>query len=315
MPINAKLTNGSASFDDIVTENDVYDAIETIGQQVIESATAWNPLADFDKGYLDRGTIVEKINLPLTSSVEYDPNALGYRAPDYPDPVILYLNEWTPKDYYAAVNEDEARAILAGENTIEAIADRTVAILSESEIAESYTDYKALFNRFITTPVGGQSWHKESQIITGVVGNLALVKAIRDIISAFKFVNTEYSLVEYAHRTPADFIRIVIPSAVMNSLDIETYTYMYDGAKADLLAKIIETDMPANDDGTYNIFVTDIRAFGRWSRARSLRSAFNLEAGAEQYKLHTEHMYANVGMYKAACIKFLPATTALTEEA
>jgi hypothetical protein len=90
---------------------------------------------------------------------------------------------------------------------------------------------------------------------------------------------------------------------------------MIDGAKADLIAKIILTDAPANEDGTYDIFVTDIRTFGKWMRARSLRSKYNLRANAESYKLHVEEMFAYVPLFKAACIKFVPAVEALTEEA
>lgn len=310
MPVSPSLTKGTSTFADAMTVNDIYTAVETIGQQVIENATAVNPLSDFDKGYLERGTVVEKICMELTASVAHDPNTAAVVPVDYPDVKVLYLNDWTAKDFYASVNDTEARAILAGENTLEAIATRTVSILSESEVAENFVDYKALFREFATN----SEWHNEAQIITGVTGNIALIKQIRDLISAFRFTNATYSAAEYSHRTPMENIRIVLPYTVMNGLDIESYAYMFNMSKADLLAKIIETDEAPNEDGTYNVYVTDIRTFGKWMRNRSLMSDYSLPANAMTYKLNVYEMFAYVNLFKAACIKFTPATEALTDE-
>lgn len=314
--VTQDLAASSANFEDVKTASDLYAAIQTIGEQVIESADAGNPLAAFDKGYLDTGTIVEKILFNVAESTAYNKNANSGHTPVYPTPVVAYLNDWTAKDFWTAVNEDEARTVLVKGGDVADITARVIGTLNNGEIDEDFTNYKALFKKFKDTA----GWHSAGQIIGQSTGIPALLNDIRNVVKGMTFKNTKYTQAQnYSYRVPRDEIRIVMPYEVVNAImlsadKMEMLSRIF-GLDADEIGdRIIETDDPANSDGTYNIYVTDVKTFGKWTRARALNSAYNLAAGAQEYKLHTEAMFAYVKNFKAACLTYMPTEQALTNE-
>lgn len=314
--VTQDLAASSANFEDVKTASDLYAAIQTIGEQVIESADAGNPLAAFDKGYLETGTIVEKILFNVAESTAYNKNANSGHTPVYPTPVVAYLNDWTAKDFWTAVNEDEARTVLVKGGDVADITARVVGTLNNGEIDEDFTNYKALFKKFKDTA----DWHSAGQIIGQSTGIPALLNDIRNVVKGMTFKNTKYTQAQnYSYRVPRDEIRIVMPYEVVNAImlsadKMEMLSRIF-GLDADEIGdRIIETDDPANSDGTFNIYVTDVKTFGKWTRARALNSAYNLAAGAQEYKLHTEAMFAYVKNFKAACLTYMPTEQALTNE-
>ena len=292
MSIRATPTSGAASFDDVATVNDIYGLIEKIGKQTFEVAAAKNPLSRFDKGFLERGAVLEDTLVMAAKSRAHVPNSNSYTTPVKPELFKRYFNNWTKRDYDVSIYREDINAVLAGAQTVGDLANASLASLDVGESVDDYTDLKAVFTQFAS------EFARDEQKIPAPADLTELVEKIREVAKAMTFHNDTYAGLEGCETTtPVEKLVVVIPFNLMNKIDVRVYAALKNLQKADIEPEIIEIDAT---DG--KVYVLDEDAVQEWTKYREFYDNGNGNARTRDYKLAVTKMFTYNPLYKMAVI-------------
>ena len=286
----ANYTKGVAAAD-ALNVSTIYGLIEKVAKQTIDNAYANDDiLGDFDKGNFDNGVALEQAIVKQATAYDYSQSAAAFIASN-PSLVVKYFNTWNDKQYGVKVYDMDTRAVLKGEKTVSDIAEKCVSSLVEGEKADRYDNMLGTF-----------AYARTENMLTSIgtaTTSAALVKLIRDAVWALKFNNTSYygAGVTLKGRTPLERIRIVIPYAQYNLIDLEVLANIFNLEKADLMAKIIITDAT---DGM--VYVCDAEAFGKVTRLHEITTEYSATQLANYYYLTVSDMYYYSPLFKATYI-------------
>lgn len=328
-------TNGSATRP--TTTDAVYSIALKIGRTLIEGARINSHYADFDKTPLEYGGIIEDLKIALKSSATFDPNETDLLAPSYDTIIKRYFGSWDSRRIDTEINVNVAKAVVTGEMQLSDFVAKCVNNLTESEKAETNDKYKALFHteqttgtaitdRLITTYANNTAAGGHLSDINGIINTSsylpsgscyevfskptkdAVITEIRNIVKDMQYKNTTYQGVNtFATEAMLEDLRIVVPFKWLNDVDVTKLANVFNLEKADMLAKIVETD---GCEFTYTdatattgkleeahgfvIIIADRNALGRVVKGRDMQTQFVKERFTQWYgSLYDEMFYYN----------------------
>ena len=281
-------------FDD-VSVNALYGAIEKIGKQVIRSAIndESNPLNLFEKGDIDNGVAVEQLIIQMVEGQAWDKNGtttLDKRAVEF---AVRYFQELTETQFSTTVQKSEIKKILTNTSSVEDVAGRMVGILAASENFDKYEKLKELLATEASANVVGTEDAKLDAGDGKAILKMADVAtpeealtAIKDLVKGFKFVSNKYNRAGIKRGTYADNIVIVMPYTVRNKIDIEVLAGVFNLSKAEMEARIVETDA---EDG--EIYILDKDLVVCYTKDYDMTTQLNGQGRFMNYFLTVERLY------------------------
>lgn len=274
----------------------VYSMAYKFAKQIIESVSSVNPLDElFNKGKIEYGKDVEEAVLELLQKGQYDENAVDLFVASDPTFIVRWYKEWSSGQFSTTVRLNEIRKILArglGErNTAEAVAEKIVSNLTESDSFDRYKNEKGVLRALVEA-----IYLANKSAGTASTAN-ELLKKVRDVVDDFQFINSNYVLANIENRASLDDIRIVMPYNIKNAIDIDAMAYMFNMEKADLLAKIVVTDETNN-----YVVIVDKRAVFQYNRLLELTDQWNGKALLTNYWYTVDDMYGYSPLFKATYI-------------
>lgn len=275
--------------------NTAYAMVEKIARQVIRNVQTTDHLAVFDKMPIDKGTTIEEAVIKL---VEAQARATGSTVVNKIDTsnliAVRYFKDWTQTQFKTCVSIDEIRKVVLADGNVEAIAERVVDTLVQSDKQDKYEKVKGLFKYGV-----GDSTAQPAIEATFVDinegtpidcsaegGYKKLLKVLKNTVSGMKFVNTDFNTAGIKRGTLASDIYIVMPYKIKNALDVDELAGVFNLSKTELEARIIEID-----EGD-NIYVVDQNAILDYTRLYEMTSFWNAEGLYTNYWLTTERLYA-----------------------
>lgn len=285
--------------------NTAYAMVEKIARQVIRNVTTEDHLAVFDKMPIDKGTTIEEAVIKL---VEAQARATGNTVVAPIDTsnliAVRYYKDWTPAQFKTKVSLDELRKVMLANGNVEAIAERVVDTLVQSDKQDKYEKVRGLFKY----GVGDQT--SDTKVAATFVdinngtpidcstdgGYKKLLKAIKNTVSGMKFVNTDFNTAGIKRRTLADDIYIVMPYKIKNAIDVDELAGVFNLSKAEIEGRIIEID-----EGD-NVYIVDQNAILDYTRLYELTSFWNAEGLYTNYWLTVERLYALSPLFDGAYI-------------
>ena len=273
----------------------VYSMAYKFAKSSIENVRSVNPLdVLFNKGRVDYGVNIEEAVIELLQKGAYDENAVNLFVASDPTFAVRFYKDWTSGQFSTTVRLNEIRKMLArglGErNTAEAVAEKIVANLTESDSYDRYKNEKAVLTKLqndIYANGTAQSASTYDELLT----------KIRNSVDEFQFINSKYTLAGIENRSALSDIYIVMPLNVKNGLDIVKLANMFNMEKADLLAKIIVTDETDNA-----VYIVDRRAVFQYNRLLDLTEQFNAKALLTNYWYTVDDLYGYSPLFKATYI-------------
>ena len=284
------IDTGSTTVPDDVSS--VYSMAYKFARSTIENVRSVNPLdVLFNKGRVDYGVNIEEAVIELLSKGTYDENAVNVFAASDPTFAVRFYKNWTKGQFATTVRLGEIRKMLArglGErNTAEAVAEKIVSNLTESDSYDRYKNEKAVLTKLqndIYANGTAQSASTYDELLT----------KIRNSVDEFQFINSKYVLAGIENRSALEDIYIVMPLNVKNGMDIVKLANMFNMEKADLLAKIIVTDETDNA-----VYIVDRRAVFQYNRMLDLTEQFNAKALLTNYWYTVDDLYGYSPLFKA----------------
>lgn len=308
--------NGSNNFPNVA--NDIYTMVETLATQSIESAKSANVLNDaIPYEDIRNGVVLEKAVIEMAKDYAYDPDALPFVAGDEIDPSVLvqYYSNYDERQFATRVRRNEIRKVLMKERTVESVV---------AEIIDTITQKEGYYDQNKTLEIFTKGAFVDYAAIGGTAKDMdGVLILIRDAYNHLIDNNDDTTGIKYVTRTdPAD-IRIFMPAAVSNVLDVTKLANLFNLSKVDLMARIVTLPdslytVAKNDTATaasaeklrYTVFVCDRKALIRARRVYEYSQDINGKALYTNHYLTVETLYGFCKLFKAVKIDASAAVTA-----
>lgn len=291
--INANVGVGSAQFNN--EYSDEYSLVFKLAKSSILGVKSTNPLAVFDKGIVENGTVIEQAVIKLAESYAYDKNSVDVFAQKHPELAVRYFKDYTEKQYETTVNFNELRKVIMAGQSVERVAENIVANLTESDGYEDYVNSKQVLTYASTEQDGEVPMVKVGNDIA-ITDAKAILKAIKNTVKGMTFVNSDYNKSGIKRSTPKDRIVIVMPYKIKNALDVDELAGVFNLSKAELEERIIEID-----EGN-NIYILDKEAILKYTRLYLMTDQWNAKSLYMNYFLTVHRMYAFSQLFDSAFI-------------
>lgn len=318
------VTNGSATRP--TTTDAVYSIALKIGRTIIKNAGITGKYADFDKAPLDYGGIIEDLKIKLKSSTTYNPSASSFMSAQYDTVIKRYFGSWSPRRYDTEVNNFSAKSVVTGEAQLADFVAKIVNNLTESEVQEANEDYTKLFSDTSATTdtttlfaidavdhagtnatdisgiitAGAHGFLKAASLYEGFSKPTSddVLTEIRNIVKDMTYANTTYDGISGTgkHECRLENIRIIANYKWLNDLDVTKLANTFQLEKADMMAKLVETDACEFNykDTTattgkitsahgYVVIICDKDAIGRVVRGKEMETGFVRERFSQWY--------------------------------
>ena len=284
------------------TANPTYGDIEKIGKLVVVQAKSRNPLNVFDAGYLPTGKIWEELGIPFVASTETPAtgtSAFGNKNPELP---AFFYQSWNKRTYQTTVSDADMRAIILANMAADDMAEKLTASLTESEGDDDYNSMLAVLK-----DEAFKTAHPAEEVTTNTDD---LLRRLRTVAKDMTFANDKYYSTAakgkgWKSSAALENIYILIPTTVLEMVNISTLSKLFNLTQAEMLGKIVEIDTTDN-----LIYIVENTAIGYYSRLRDFRMGFNYTTGKDEAFLYTEKQYFWSGLRKAHILHYNPTTTA-----
>lgn len=300
------------------TQNEVYDMVETLATQSIEAAKSTNVLdAAIPAEEIRNGVVIEKAVIEMAKDYAYDPDALPFVAGDEIDPSVLvqYYSDYDERQFATRIRRNEIRRVLMKERSVESVV---------AEIISTLTAKEGYYDQNKTLEIFTKGEFVDYSTIGGTAKDMdGLLILIRDAYNHLIDNNSDTTGIKYVTRTDPSDVRIFIPAAVSNVLDVTKLANLFNLTKVDLMAKIVTLPdslfaVANNDPATqanaqklrYTVFVADRKALIRARRVYEYSQDVNGKALYTNHYLTVETLYGFCKLFKAVKIDASVAVTA-----
>lgn len=305
-------SEGSATFP--TTYNDVYELIETLAVQNIDSLKSTNRIIDGVHEYpIENGKVIEEAVIEMAEAQAFDKSELPTFAPH--DPVVhgRYFNNFVPKQFMTTIRRDDIRAILANKGeTVEGVVSKILDTLTQGDGSYDFEQTRnAIFSAdFVNyARISGAA----PATIKGVMYML------RDMYRHVLSDNSDLTAIEYKSSVPDADIRIALTPKLLNLIDIVELANVFNLSKEELFGKLVVIDvddLSAEDNMLqyYRAYVYDVKAIGRATRVYDFTQDVIGEKRYTNEILTVERAYFHNGLFKGAYIDCIDAAqTALSD--
>ena len=283
------------------------DMIGKIAHQIIKEVETKNPLAVFDKVPVDNGDTIEEAVVKLIDANAYDPTGAGALSRETATSVaVRYYNNWQRHTYKKTIDYSIIRKVLTSGKGAEEVADKIVSAMSNSRVHDKFKSLVDLlqWGRTIGSYDASTAVIKSGTPIAagsdGRVDAKAVLRALKNYVKGFTFVDTAYNVPAIKQSSPLENIYIVMNYAMKNALDIDELAGVFNLDKAEIGTRIIEID----EDIDY-IYIIDERAILDYTRLNEMVSQINADGLFYNYFLHIEDLFAISPLFNTYCIQAL----------
>lgn len=286
------------------------DMIGKIAYQFIRQIEAKDPLSLFDKMPITNGDTIEQAVIKLVESQTYDKTGANALKRDTTVKMaVRYFNNWERRKYKTTVDISELRKALVSSSSAEAVASNLVSVLSQSRIDEKFQNVKKLLKWGTTAgSLGtGTSVLKDVGAVNkasdGTLDYKGILKKIKDTVKGMTFVNTTFNTAGLRRRTMLEDIVIVAPYTIINAIDVDELSGVFNLSKAEIRDRLVEID----SDDTF-IYIVDKNAILDFTRLYEMANEKNADGLFYNYYLHVEDLFAISPLFDACYFDFAKAT-------
>lgn len=261
------------------------------------------------------GLDVEKSLVAMAEEQAYDPT--GTNIWDNHDPLVVpeYFNTWDEKQFIVTKRYDDIRAASMRGESAEEIAGKIIDSVTQGAGDYAYRTTRSMFDLslgFFKNYSGISG--REPKDMKGVLYML------RDAYYHLIATNDDATANATTFRSRAlpENVRIVIPTKLLNLIDVTELANVFNMEKADILGKIVPLNVDDLADGVnddtyfYTAFVLDKNAIVKEERTYEYAEDRNNTGRYVQHVLTVDRMYGLCGLFKAVYIDCItPATAAL----
>lgn len=277
------------------------DMIGKIAYQFIRQIEAKDPLSIFDKMPITNGDTIEQAVIKLVESQAYDKTGANALKRDTTVKMaVRYFNNWERRKYKTTVDISELRKALVSTSSAESVASNLVSVLSQSRIDEKFQNVKKLLKWGTTAGSlgSGTSVLKNvGDVNTGTGGALdykGILKKIKDTVKGMTFVNTTFNTAGLRRRTMLEDIVIVAPYTIINAIDVDELSGVFNLSKAEIRDRLVEID----SEDPY-IYIVDKNAILDFTRLYEMANEKNADGLFYNYYLHVEDLFAISPLFDA----------------
>lgn len=285
------------------------DMIGKIAYQFIRQIEAKDPLSIFDKMPITNGDTIEQAVIKLVESQAYDKTGANALKRDTAVKMaVRYFNNWERRKYKTTVDISELRKALVSSSSAEAVASNLVSVLSQSRIDEKFQNVKKLLKWGTTAGSlgSGTSVLKDVGAVNkgadGSVDYKGILKKIKDTVKGMTFVNTTFNTAGLRRRTMLEDIVIVAPYTIINAIDVDELSGVFNLSKAEIRDRLVEID----SDDTY-IYIVDKNAILDFTRLYEMANEKNADGLFYNYYLHVEDLFAISPLFDACYFDYAHA--------
>lgn len=285
------------------------DMIGKIAYQFIRQIEAKDPLSLFDKMPITNGDTIEQAVIKLVESQAYDKTGANALKRDTTVKMaVRYFNNWERRKYKTTVDISELRKALVSSSSAEAVASNLVSVLSQSRIDEKFQNVKKLLKWGTTAgSLGvGTSVLKDvgavNKATDGTLDYKGILKKIKDTVKGMTFVNTTFNTAGLRRRTMLEDIVIVAPYTIINAIDVDELSGVFNLSKAEIRDRLVEID----SEDTY-IYIVDKNAILDFTRLYEMANEKNADGLFYNYYLHVEDLFAISPLFDACYFDYAHA--------
>lgn len=277
------------------------DMIGKIAYQFIRQIEAKDPLSIFDKMPITNGDTIEQAVIKLVESQAYDKTGANALKRDTTVKMaVRYFNNWERRKYKTTVDISELRKALVSSSSAEAVASNLVSVLSQSRIDEKFQNVKKLLKWGTTAGSlgSGTSVLKDvgavNKATDGTLDYKGILKKIKDTVKGMTFVNTTFNTAGLRRRTMLEDIVIVAPYTIINAIDVDELSGVFNLSKAEIRDRLVEID----SEDSY-IYIVDKNAILDFTRLYEMANEKNADGLFYNYYLHVEDLFAISPLFDA----------------
>lgn len=285
------------------------DMIGKIAYQFIRQIEAKDPLSLFDKMPITNGDTIEQAVIKLVESQTYDKTGANALKRDTTVKMaVRYFNNWERRKYKTTVDISELRKALVSTSSAEAVASNLVSVLSQSRIDEKFQNVKKLLKWGTTAGSlgSGTSVLKDvgavNKAADGTPDYKGILKKIKDTVKGMTFVNTTFNTAGLRRRTMLEDIVIVAPYTIINAIDVDELSGVFNLSKAEIRDRLVEID----SEDTY-IYIVDKNAILDFTRLYEMANEKNADGLFYNYYLHVEDLFAISPLFDACYFDYAKA--------
>ena len=285
------------------------DMIGKIAYQFIRQIEAKDPLSLFDKMPITNGDTIEQAVIKLVESQAYDKTGANALKRDTAVKMaVRYFNNWERRKYKTTVDISELRKALVSSSSAEAVASNLVSVLSQSRIDEKFQNVKKLLKWGTTAGSlgSGTSVLKDvgavNKATDGTLDYKGILKKIKDTVKGMTFVNTTFNTAGLRRRTALEDIVIVAPYTIINAIDVDELSGVFNLSKAEIRDRLVEID----SEDTY-IYIVDKNAILDFTRLYEMANEKNADGLFYNYYLHVEDLFAISPLFDACYFDYAHA--------
>lgn len=286
------------------------DMIGKIAYQFIRQIEAKDPLSLFDKMPITNGDTIEQAVIKLVESQAYDKTGANALKRDTAVKMaVRYFNNWERRKYKTTVDISELRKALVSSSSAEAVASNLVSVLSQSRIDEKFQNVKKLLKWGTTAGSlgSGTTVLKDvgavNKATDGTLDYKGILKKIKDTVKGMTFVNTTFNTAGLRRRTMLEDIVIVAPYTIINAIDVDELSGVFNLSKAEIRDRLVEID----SEDTY-IYIVDKNAILDFTRLYEMANEKNADGLFYNYYLHVEDLFAISPLFDACYFDYAKAT-------
>ena len=285
------------------------DMIGKIAYQFIRQIEAKDPLSLFDKMPITNGDTIEQAVIKLVESQAYDKSGANALKRDTAVKMaVRYFNNWERRKYKTTVDISELRKALVSTSSAEAVASNLVSVLSQSRIDEKFQNVKKLLKWGTTAGSlgSGTTVLKDVGAVNknsdGTLDYKGILKKIKDTVKGMTFVNTTFNTAGLRRRTMLEDIVIVAPYTIINAIDVDELSGVFNLSKAEIRDRLVEID----SEDTY-IYIVDKNAILDFTRLYEMANEKNADGLFYNYYLHVEDLFAISPLFDACYFDYAHA--------
>ena len=297
-------TNGAENFP--VTENEFYEAVETLAVQDISLVKSSNRIYDAVYDYeVENGAVVEQAIIGLAHSQTVNKQQCDM-TPHDPPVAVRYFNNWDEQQFVTTTRRDEIRKIIA--NKGKTVAEVEADIVEALTATDGRADFVKTRNLIMETSVTDYT-----ETLGGTPSNMkGVIYALRDMYITMSEENTAFTpALNVASATPRDDIRIAISAKLMNLMDVGELADVFNLTKEELFGKLVIIPVSDLDKSKwYKVVVYDRKAFGRATRTFDYDYDRCASGRFTNHYLTVDRAYFYSPLFKAASLDVTAAATA-----
>lgn len=317
------IEKGVSTGDYVAPAIESLDLVAKFISQKIDNVKADDALEKYfpvqDHGNEANGYNVEKALVAMAEEQSYDPT--GTNIWDAHDPTIVpeYFYTWDEKQFIVTKRFDDVRAATMRGESAEEIAGKIIDSITQGAGDYSYRTTRDMFSKTF-------GFYKDYSAITGLTPkNIdGVLYFLRDAYYHLIATNSDATpnATEFRSRALPENVRIVIPTKLLNLIDVTKLANVFNMEKADILGKIVPLNVDdlasgdPEDDAElfYTAFVLDKNAIVKEQRTYEYAEDRNNTGRFTQHVLTVERMYGLCGLFKAVYIDCTAAAAAAITE-